>query len=290
MKHLSASLGVLALLRQFTGRIGLTWLLVLLETALLAFSPLLIGRAIDGLLAAQYLPLWQLCVTLATLVLVAVARRLYDTRVYTGIRVHLGLKTDWKHREQPVSVRTARLDMSRELVDFLEHEVPQLLTAVVQILVSLLVLASISKELALSALLASIGMLAIYGLVHRRFSRLNGELNNARENQVVALGSQRPRAVLQHLLALRRTEVSISDTEAIIYGLIFLLQIAFVVFNLWFATSLSSATAGGIFTVVSYSWEYVEASLMLPIALQTWSRLSEITQRLNSTDADSSAL
>jgi hypothetical protein len=38
---------------------------------------------------------------------------------------------------------------------------------------------------------------------------------------------------------------------------------------------------GTIFSIVSYSWEFVEAAVTFPMALQGWSRLSEIIQRLN---------
>jgi hypothetical protein len=38
---------------------------------------------------------------------------------------------------------------------------------------------------------------------------------------------------------------------------------------------------GNIFSIVSYSWEFVEAAVTFPMALQGWSRLSEIIQRLN---------
>ena len=60
-----------------------------------------------------------------------------------------------------------------------------------------------------------------------------------------------------------------------------MLQIAFIVHNLYVGAQLPGVTAGTIFSIATYSWEYVEAALLLPIALQDWSRLSEITSRLN---------
>jgi hypothetical protein len=44
-------------------------------------------------------------------------------------------------------------------------------------------------------------------------------------------------------------------------------------------------TRGTIFAIVSYLWEFVEAAVMFPMAFQSWSRLSEIFQRLNGSAA-----
>jgi hypothetical protein len=82
---------------------------------------------------------------------------------------------------------------------------------------------------------------------------------------------------------LRRIEVRISDTESIVYGAIFVVLLGLVVFNLWYATANLTITSGTIFSIVTYSWELVDAALAFPMALQGWSRLSEIMQRINHT-------
>ena len=273
-------LGLGAIVRQFPWLVLGTTLLVVLENGLLALLPLFIGFAIDDLLAGGH---WQLLTVgglLVGLTLVMVARRFYDTRAYGSIRVALGIAVDDKHRRQPVSLRTARLDMARELVDFLEEELPQLLTGIIQIVVTLVVLASFDSYLALSAVSLTVAMAALYGLFSKRFFRLNALLNNRMERQVHSL-ERGPLRVLQHLAALRRCEVRLSDTEALLYGLIFLMVSAFVVCNLWLCTHMAGLTSGKIFSIVSYSWEYVEAALVLPMSLQSLSRLQEISGRLN---------
>jgi len=40
---------------------------------------------------------------------------------------------------------------------------------------------------------------------------------------------------------------------------------------------------------VSYSWEFVEAAVMLPMTLQSMTRLAEITQRINNAEGNSNA-
>ncbi len=62
------------LLKAFWFRVGVTWALTFLETALWVVLPLLLGFTIDGLLEQEFGPFWQLCGILLALVVVAVLR------------------------------------------------------------------------------------------------------------------------------------------------------------------------------------------------------------------------
>jgi hypothetical protein len=274
-------LTVLALLRAFRWRIPLTWLLILCETALTALVPLFIGFAIDGLLASDTEALFQLIAVLTLLILVSVIRRAYDTRVFGTVRVEMGKAQAARAANLPISTLNARLGMGRELADFLEADLPLAMTSFVQLIISLIVLYIFDPMLALAGASSVAIMLVIYSLSHARFYRLNGQLNQQTEQQVGILETRKPQRLMTHLTRLRGIEVRISDTESIIYGGIFVVLLGFVVFNLWYATANLSITSGTIFSIVTYSWELVDAALAFPMALQGWSRLSEIMQRIN---------
>ena len=269
------------LLRRFLPPISLTWVLTLCETALMAFVPLFIGFAIDGLLENDTGALFWLAGVFAGLIAISVVRRVYDTRVYGTIRVELGNELVSRSGNVPVSTQNARLGMARELVDFLEVQLPDLMTSVVQLIVSLIVLFSFHPALSYAALGTTIVMVTIYGLFHRRFFRLNADYNHHTEQQVRTLEANSPQAILSYLKTLRRVEVRLSDTEAYLYGVIFTAMAAFLIFNLWFAATNIVTTVGTIFAIITYSWEFVESSLVLPATLQGWTRLSEITKRIN---------
>ena len=262
-------------------RVILTWILTLAETAITALVPLFIGFAIDGLLDNDSSDLINLGGLLAALIVLAVGRRIYDTRVYGTLRAELSGELVERRKGEEISATNARVGMGRELVDFLEEEVPEVLTSVVQLLVSLIILYWFHPMLSVSALGASVLVVLIYLASHRRFYRLNGELNAQTELQVGVLQSGSSRKSRAHFLSLRRVEIRLSDTEAIIYGLIFFVLLAFILFNLRFAATEMEASVGSIFSIVSYSWEFVAATLVLPATLQSWTRLSEIMKRIN---------
>lgn len=275
-------LSISTLLSVFRWRVGLTWFLILFETGLTVLIPLYIGFAIDGLLNEDFEPFLHLGALMVLLTAIGVIRRIYDTRVYGTIRVELVTALVSRLSKLPVSSLNARIGMGRELADFLEDTLPSAIAGIVQFFVSAVLLFYFSPTLALSASGALIGMMSVYTLFHAKFWEWNRALNQQMEHQVRILEQRKDRPLLSHLKRLRKYEIKLSDTEAVLYGAIFILLIGLILFNLWFATQNLNATPGAIFSIVSYSWEFAEAALALPITLQSWSRLSEITTRLQS--------
>jgi ABC-type multidrug transport system fused ATPase/permease subunit len=243
--------------------------------------PLLLGFTIDGLLEREFAPFWQLCLILALLVVVAVVRQLIDTRIFGTMRVALNQVLADRNKGLSVSALNARVLMARELVDYLEEEMPILMAAVVQLVASVVILFTYHWALAIFAVSAGMAMLVIYGKFHDRFFRLNRAINARSEKQVRILETRTGPAFGRHLRLLRHWEVRLSDTEAIVYGLIYAVLMLLVVVNLGFTALVMVASAGAIFAIVTYSWEFMDAAFNLPEALQQWSRLSEIIERIN---------
>ena len=248
---------------------------------LLALIPLFIGFAIDGLLDDSPRELMNLGLLFAALVFVAVVRRVYDTRVYSAIRVKLSKAQTSRGSSMPISALNAQIGMGRELVEFLEETLPMVMTGVTQLIIALIILFAYSPLLAASAGAAATASIFVYSLFHKRFYRLNGELNQQTERQVDVLEGRALRTATAHFLRLRRAEVRISDTEATLYGAIFLLLLALILFNIWHATTVLAVTTGAIFAIISYSWDFVDGTVTLPATLQNWTRLSEIVSRIN---------
>lgn len=274
-------LTISTLLRKFLRPILVTWFLMFFEIALMALIPLFIGFAIDGLLNSDMTAFQHLAMALAGLVVISVIRRIYDTRAYGKINVEVGKELANRSGPLPVSTLNARLGMGRELVGFLEEEIPNLMNSIVQLIVSLIILFAFHPVLSYAAMGAGVLIILFYSLFHRRFYSLNADHNQQTEQQVSILESKSITGILSHLNKLRRIEIRLSDTEAFVYGLIFLILIGFILFNLWFGATNVEITAGIIFSIVSYSWEFVEAALVLPMTLQGWSRLTEIMNRIN---------
>jgi hypothetical protein len=282
-------IGIRLLWANYRCRIAFTWILVLGESAAIALIPLFIGKAIDRLLdGGGIAAVTPLASVLILLTFFSVFRRAFDTRAYGTMRVFLGRCVVERNGDQPVSKLNARLDMAREFGDFLEEHVPQLMTASVQLLVSFSILLSFDIALGASAGCLLVLIAIIYACFHPAIFRANRDLNEQREDQVNVLEQRAIPRVIDHLAFLRRFEVRMSDIDAALYGIVFLFMSAFILVNLVLAARIDAITAGTIFAVVTYSWEFVESGFALPVTLQQWTRLEEIRTRLNKTaEADS---
>lgn len=278
------------LFKVFRLRIALIWAIILVETGLMALIPLFIGFAIDDLLVGRDTAFWPLAGIMGALITLAIIRRAYDTRVYGAIRVEMDKEQVKRAKDVPVSTLNAQLSMGRELVDFLEDTFPMAMASPVQVVISVAVLYAFAPQLAMAAGAAALGVLGVYMLFHRSFYRLNSALNEQTERQVKTLDRRALFPALAHLLRLRRLEVQLSDREAVLYGAVFVVLLGMILFNLRLATGLPDVTAGMIFSVVSYSWEFVESALALPVTLQSWTRLSEIMTRINGNGDDVGAI
>ncbi|MEM9330832.1 MAG: ABC transporter six-transmembrane domain-containing protein [Pseudomonadota bacterium] len=281
MISISDRLSLGLLIRIFRWRVCITWGLMLIETALFAVTPLLIGWSIDGLLNNSWTAFFQLLATLGVLLVVATGRRMYDTRAYGTMRVELAKAQAARSADEPISVGNARVLMGRELVYFLENTAPEAVTALVQIAVSIVVLLTFHGALAASSTGAIVLILILYSLFARRFFSLNAALNEVNEHQVTAIETRDIKRIASHFVGLRREEVRLSDTESIAYGLIFFVLLTMLAFNLWFGATQMDATPGQIFAIVSYSLEYLQSAVQLPVTLQALTRLQEITERIN---------
>ena len=104
MIELSDRLSTGTLFRIFRGKIVITWGLTLVETAMFALIPLMIGRSIDGLLSGDCSAFTNLLIVFGVLLIVATGRRVYDTRAYGTMRIELGKAMASRSADKKVSV------------------------------------------------------------------------------------------------------------------------------------------------------------------------------------------
>jgi hypothetical protein len=76
--------------------------------------------------------------------------------------------------------------------------------------------------------------------------------------------------------------VKLSDLETLNFGIIEVILFVLAIFTLYLSASAIDATAGSIFSIVTYILEFSNGIFMLPIVFQQVIRLQEISTRLKS--------
>jgi hypothetical protein len=278
-----------ALLTGLGGRhrpkLALTYALTLAENVLDVLYPFLTGIAIDALLAGSPAGVAPLLLAWTVHLGVGLFRHVYDTRVFT--LVYADLASDLVERQRAggadAAHLAARVALSREVVDFLQVEVPSVAASVVRFggaVAMLCVLDLRVGALALAALLPVALFTARFG---RASLRLNAALNDRLEREVELVARGSVAGVRRHFAhRLRFWRVRISDAEAKVWGAIEVVQIALTLAALAFLAGGRSgaATAGAIYAVLAYVWAYGEGVGEAPGAVGKLARLRDIASRL----------
>ena len=267
------------LLKRFAGRFALTLSLVALEAVGWILFPLFIGRAIDSVLADSTRGLYEFGALGIATMLIAIVRRLVDSRAYAKIYVGLGEEMVGADEESDTSTRTARLGMLREVVEFFENSLPALVNSLIGLAGTVLILWLLNVPVFLGCLVVAIATVTLYALTGRLTTRYNEGFNDQYERQVDAVHSGDPRRLREHLRAMMRWNIRLSDLEAGTFGINWVLMTGLLVFAVA-AAAEQTLEYGAVFAIVMYVFQFVESMLGIPLYYQQWLRLREISGRL----------
>ncbi len=267
------------LARRFAGQLALSLLLVVLEAAGWILFPLMIGRAIDGVLADSARGLHELAILGVAAMGMAVVRRLVDSRAYARIYATLGEEMVGTADGTSTSTRTARLGMLKEMVGFFENSLPELVNGTLGLAGIMLIVATLNLPVFVGCVVTATATVTLYALTGRFTTRYNRGLNDEHERQVDEVRSGDPGRLGAHLRAMMRWNIRLSDLEAANYGINWVFMIALLVFAVRAAVR-ETAEYGAVFAVVMYVFQFMESMMMLPLFYQQWLRLREISKRL----------
>jgi hypothetical protein len=269
------------LARRHARPLSFTYLLTSLgHLAELAY-PFATGLAINGVLTGNYLALgWLIGCHLLQMVL-TVASKLIDTRIFTHIYGKFASDIVSAAHAAGVdrNVIVARAALSREYVTFFEEEVPRLLYAVAALLVSLSALFWYDATIGFFCLLLFLPLLAIGNWLAKRSRVLNEGLNNRLEMEVGLLQGYHPARIARHYKALGFWRIKLSDAEARAFGLMEMTVIVLFAAALWRVGDMPRIQAGDVYAIFSYIWRFVSSLDQVPQLIQRLAKLKDLDVR-----------
>jgi ABC-type multidrug transport system fused ATPase/permease subunit len=263
-----------------------TYTLTLLENACTLAYPALTGRAVDDLVRREFTGLsWLVAVWLVHLVLAFVRQRV-DTRVFMGLYADIAshIVGAQKARGHGTSKVSARVEMVRDVVGFFEKEVPAMLHNVLAVVGSLAMLFTYDVDAGFIAMAVLLPMFAVNAWYWRHALRLNRTINNEVEREVDGIESGSAFRVLRHFRLLRRWQVRLSDTESWTWGVTELATIVALVLILVDFTQSPAFTAGAIYAVLAYIYDYLEGLNQVPTVVNSLARLRDVRARIAAGD------
>ncbi len=255
-----------------------TMSLLAIERLLGVAVPFVLGVAINDLIDGNFRGVWWLVGLEAVVLLVGTIRRLYDTRVYAGIYTDIADDTA-RRRHIDVSRRAARLSLARELVDFFEWELPELVAALISISGALTMLVFLMPTIGGLSVLVGLVVALIFVISRGRMFSLNKLLNNELERQVTMLEGERAFSRRRHLSRLARWRIHLSDLEATNFAIaeVFLSALIIAAVVITVRTGMS---VGEVFAILTYLLSVAESLIVLPWTYQQSIRAREIGGRI----------
>ncbi|MEP7266762.1 MAG: ABC transporter six-transmembrane domain-containing protein [Saprospiraceae bacterium] len=264
-------------------RLALTYLLFSLEMAGTLGRPFFIGKAINDLIDHSYHWLFILIIVHFIWMIIGFFRHKLDTRTYSQIYNDIILKfVTGKNKNDDVSKKSALSSLTKDMIDFLEYDVYFVIEAgynIIGSLIFLIIYQSAIVWLCLGVMLPVALLSMWYGRKMRQLQKLK---NDELEAQVNVLSNGNSRELYSHFSKLRKWQIKISDHEAVNFGLMELIVISVITASLLLSTNTSGASiqAGDLIGIYFYILKFLTGLDTVPYALQRWSNISDIIQRL----------
>ena len=269
---------------RFKWRISFTFSLVIIESLLDIFFPLLIGIAINDLLDNKLDGIYYLVGLGGVALIIGSARRFYDTRIYSTIykKVTVELVQKEFNKDSSTSKISARSDLMTEFVDFLEESMPAVIDAIIGLIGIVIIIASLN----LDVFWACMGLLVLVAIVYvvtgELNFRLNTGFNNQLEKQVQVIESKNIGLIGNHFKRLMKWNIHLSDLETVNYFVIWVGVIMLLAYTPVTVIESGVVKYGLVFAILMYVFDYIEKLVTMPLFIQQLIRLKEISVRFNS--------
>ncbi|MEM7367041.1 MAG: ABC transporter six-transmembrane domain-containing protein [Bacteroidota bacterium] len=265
---------------EFRWKFILNFFLILSEAIIELLFPLFIGFAIDDAIKGEYLGALQLGGLGVAIIFIGGGRRFFDSRFYAQVYQKLGRQIMSRLKEEDASVKSARLSMISEVVEFLENSLPELLANVIGMVGVVIIIIGLNIQVFLWSLLATVLVFLIYFLTRKKTLRLNAAYNDEIEKQVKIIHSNDSGRLSSHLQNLMKWNIKLSDLEVVNFSVSWIVLICFLVISIMLSAGTGTVEYGALFSLIMYVFQYIGSVIALPFFYQSWLRLSEIRQRL----------
>ena len=257
-----------------------TFFLILAEAGVSLLFPLFIGYAIDDTINGSSYGAMQLGVLGVVVLTIGVGRRVFDSRFYSKVYQDVGSRVVSRIEGNQPSVKTARLGMMRELVEFMENSLPELINNIIGLLGVIVIIATLSLDVFYGSVVATVLIFLVYWITSNRTMKFNKLSNDEFERQVDVISRNDEKELHRHLKEMMKWNIKLSDTEAANFSISWIILISFLVSSILISISDGIVKYGALFSLIMYVFQYIENVINLPFFYQNWLRLREIKNRL----------
>lgn len=249
---------------------------------LIILSPFFLGKAIDGLLLRE----WHWLSAFILLELVANIfmwkRMVFDTKIYTRIYNEMVLRFLSTNQTENTSSKSARTDMANMVIHFFEDAIPYYIMSVISIIGSIGFVLWTDWKAGLIILGCIAPIVMIVRFFYTKIDTVTRLANNHYERKVDMMDSEDEVIHRQYFLRRGRLQILRSTLQG---GSWFWLNNTKTLFLaaalVAFAHDRLGLTQGEAIAMFSYINQFLISLMALPIAMEIWSMVRDVTHRLS---------
>ena len=276
-------------MQRYRYKLAITYTLFSFEMLGALLRPFFLGLAVNDLTKGSYHGLLLLSLVHFSWLVIGTIRHMYDTRVYSAI--YTSLVTRFLSRRYGItetSKLSAHSTLSRELVDFMETDLPYVIEAFYNILGSLVLLYFYDRTVVMICFALLLPVMAISYFYGKKMHLLTRLKNDELENQVNIIASGNKQLIQKHYNKLRGWQIKISDKEAWNFGLIEIMVLLVICLSLLISSNIFGTTilAGNLIGIYNYVLKFVAGLDTIPYTVQRMATLNDIARRIEIEEED----
>ncbi len=271
---------IFEIFRQYKQELTWIYMFMLLTELSIISTPFLLGKSIDGLINGSWFWLVFLGMSYFLSNFFNYKRMVYDTKVYTKIYNNIVFKF-LKKEDVDTSTKIARTDMAHEIVGVLEGYVHYYIATIVTIIGSIGFIYSENWKV---GMLISFAFILILGSVFILYSKIKQAItlrNTHLEKKGESIHGGYETSV-SFFNRRRKLEIFESTLQGKNWFLVGAIKNLFLFLSIiLLVTTTKNITIGSVVTVYSYVNNFLISLLSIPVAVEMYSRLSDILKRIN---------
>ena len=209
-------------------------------------------------------------------------RRYRDEKIYLTIYNDLAAKIARRVTKgsMDASRAAARAELSRELIEFYQYRVPDLMEQGIDIGGAIIALTLFDWRLGATCATILVPVVLLSWLYNKKVSFFQKQIHDQQEDIYRVYAANDVEQVKSYNVEMAKWKQKIANRGALNFGVlrIFLLGIFLVI--LYVAIDLDDFTTGNIYAIAAYVWTFVTSSEYLPEQLESMTSVKDISERL----------
>jgi ABC-type bacteriocin/lantibiotic exporter with double-glycine peptidase domain len=261
--------------------ISYIYFLNILEELCYLLIPSTVGMMIDSFFYVKGYGLLAFTLCYVGWQLVALIRRIQDTKIFTEIFNKLSLNIlNKKNEELTTTLISARIGLMNEIVTFFEDDLPFFIRSLISIFGSALLLYYYNPLLLLVSLIIIIPSLIINYYYSSRLNDASYKLNSHYEKQVEIIEKDNKEDQIKYFTELRKYKIRKSNLEAFNFTIIEMFVFVMITVSIYVICKSSNMNYGSIVASYGIILRFAYGFDILPHITSRYATLQDVVKRM----------